>query len=87
MHLFFFWAENGHYSAEDYCSSAQSWVGAVTVCRGSDLAASGAANGVVRLWAIESDTKSIRPLYDLPLVSYGHNHKQHSLLHYLTFQC
>eukprot|EP00268_Persea_americana_P028290 TRINITY_DN27485_c0_g2_i1.p1 TRINITY_DN27485_c0_g2~~TRINITY_DN27485_c0_g2_i1.p1 ORF type:complete len:510 (+),score=93.46 TRINITY_DN27485_c0_g2_i1:106-1635(+) len=62
--------ENGGKQAEDYCSSAQSWVGAVTVCRGSDLAASGAANGVVRLWAIESDTKSIRPLYDLPLAGF-----------------
>ncbi|KAG9452814.1 hypothetical protein H6P81_005718 [Aristolochia fimbriata] len=49
------------------CSKAQSWVGAVAVCRGSDLAASGAANGVVRLWSIESATKSIRPLYSLPL--------------------
>lgn len=62
--------EDGHSVAEKYCSSAQSWVGAVTVCRGSDLAASGAANGVVRLWAIESESKSIRPLYDLPLVGF-----------------
>lgn len=39
------------------------------MCRSSDLAASGAGNGSVRLWAIESETKDIRPLFDLPLVS------------------
>jgi hypothetical protein len=39
------------------------------VCRSSDLAASGAGNGCVRLWAIESETKGIRTLFNLPLVS------------------
>ncbi|MQM04474.1 hypothetical protein Taro_037272 [Colocasia esculenta] len=52
------------------CSTAQSWVSSVAVCRGSDLAASGAANGMVRLWAVENDTASIRPLYDFPLVGF-----------------
>lgn len=46
-----------------------SWVSAVTVCGNSDLAASGAGNGSVRVWAIESETKDIKPLYDVPLVS------------------
>lgn len=63
-------AENGHHNRESHhCSSASSWVGAVTVCRNSDLAASGAGNGSVRLWAVESETKDIKPLYDVPLVS------------------
>ncbi|KAI4306339.1 hypothetical protein L6164_029626 [Bauhinia variegata] len=62
--------ENGHQNAESYnCSSAFSWVSAITVCRNSDLAASGAGNGSVRLWAIESETKDIKPLYDAPLAS------------------
>ncbi|KAK1324860.1 hypothetical protein QJS10_CPA01g00545 [Acorus calamus] len=60
--------ENGNYKAES--SSAQSWVSSVSVCRGSDLAASGAGNGVVHLWSVESDAISIRPLYDLPLVGF-----------------
>ncbi|XP_068668327.1 U3 snoRNP-associated protein-like EMB2271 [Aristolochia californica] len=51
-------------------SKAQSWVGAVAVCRGSDLAASGAANGLVRLWSIQSSTKNIQQLYALPLVGF-----------------
>ncbi|XP_023745277.1 U3 snoRNP-associated protein-like EMB2271 [Lactuca sativa] len=56
--------------AEKVCSSVNSWVSSVSVCRGSDLAASGAGNGVVRLWEIESDAKGVRPLYELPLVGY-----------------
>ncbi|XP_076900264.1 U3 snoRNP-associated protein-like EMB2271 [Bidens hawaiensis] len=51
-------------------TSACSWVSSVAVCRGSDLAASGAGNGVVRLWEIEKDAKGIQPLFDLPLVGY-----------------
>ncbi|KAJ0804337.1 putative transcription factor WD40-like family [Helianthus annuus] len=50
--------------------SACSWVSSVAVCRGSDLAASGAGNGVVRLWEIEKDAKGVRPLFELPLVGY-----------------
>ncbi|KAG0477153.1 hypothetical protein HPP92_013994 [Vanilla planifolia] len=61
--------------AEEFCkgsmsSSAQTWVGSVAVCRGSDLAASGAANGVVRLWAIVNDDKRIQPLFSYSLVGY-----------------
>lgn len=51
------------------CSSAQSWVSSVAVCRGSDLAASGAASGTVRLWALEPESRGIHPLYNFPLVS------------------
>ncbi|XP_022994784.1 U3 snoRNP-associated protein-like YAO [Cucurbita maxima] len=50
--------------------SAHSWVSSVSVCRNSDLAASGAGNGFVRLWALGSDKKDVRPLYDLPLVGF-----------------
>ncbi|KAI7732710.1 hypothetical protein M8C21_005143 [Ambrosia artemisiifolia] len=50
--------------------SACSWVSSVAVCRGSDLAASGAGNGVVRLWEIENDAKGVHPLFELPLVGY-----------------
>lgn len=62
--------DNLHPTSEKLCSSAHSWVSSVAVCRGSDLAASGAGNGVVRLWEIESDAKGIRPLFELPLVGY-----------------
>eukprot|EP00252_Welwitschia_mirabilis_P008340 TRINITY_DN2012_c0_g1_i1.p1 TRINITY_DN2012_c0_g1~~TRINITY_DN2012_c0_g1_i1.p1 ORF type:complete len:530 (+),score=109.46 TRINITY_DN2012_c0_g1_i1:133-1722(+) len=51
-------------------SPVESWVEAITVCRGSDLAASGAGNGLVRLWAIESSNKSLRPINDIPLVGF-----------------
>ncbi|CAL9111852.1 unnamed protein product [Musa acuminata var. zebrina] len=50
------------------CSSAHLWVSSVAVCRGSDLAASGAANGVACLWAVESDNKGIQPLFSYSLV-------------------
>ncbi|RWW75883.1 hypothetical protein BHE74_00016060 [Ensete ventricosum] len=36
----------------------------------SDLAASGAANGVVRLWAVESDNKGIQPLFSYSLAGF-----------------
>ncbi|XP_057250290.1 U3 snoRNP-associated protein-like EMB2271 [Beta vulgaris subsp. vulgaris] len=52
------------------CSTAQSWVGSVAVCRNSDLAASGAGNGCVRLWAINIENKGILPLFDVPMVGY-----------------
>ncbi|XP_010905427.2 U3 snoRNP-associated protein-like YAOH [Elaeis guineensis] len=61
--------ENGSCKAETY-SSAHSWVSSVAVCRRSDLAATGAANGVVRLWAIENDSKGIRPLFTYPVVGF-----------------
>lgn len=64
------YAENGHHHPENqHCSSVHSWVSAVTVCRNSDLAASGAGNGFVRLWTIENETKDIKPLHNVPLVS------------------
>ncbi|XP_062173250.1 U3 snoRNP-associated protein-like EMB2271 [Alnus glutinosa] len=63
--------ENGDHSSGSYhCQSAHSWVSSVAVCRSSDLAASGAGNGCVRLWAIESETKGIRTLFNLPLVGF-----------------
>ncbi|GJM95992.1 hypothetical protein PR202_ga12793 [Eleusine coracana subsp. coracana] len=58
--------ENGTPKHENV-SSAQSWVSAVAARKGSDLAASGAGNGLVRLWAIEPDSKGIRPIFDLKL--------------------
>ncbi|WVZ59922.1 hypothetical protein U9M48_010004 [Paspalum notatum var. saurae] len=58
--------ENGIKKSENV-SSAQSWVSAVAARRGSDLAASGAGNGVVRLWAIKPDSKGVEPLFDLEL--------------------
>uniref|UniRef100_A0A5B6ZNM4 Putative U3 small nucleolar RNA-interacting protein 2 n=1 Tax=Davidia involucrata TaxID=16924 RepID=A0A5B6ZNM4_DAVIN len=63
--------ENGICSPETDCSSAaHSWVSSVTVCRSSDLAASGAGNGSIRLWGIESESKGIRPLFELPVVGF-----------------
>ncbi|KAL6637233.1 hypothetical protein ACP70R_024805 [Stipagrostis hirtigluma subsp. patula] len=58
--------ENGIHKPENV-SSAQSWVSAVAARKGSDLAASGAGNGLVRLWAIEPDSKGIRPIFNLKL--------------------
>ncbi|CAH9078745.1 unnamed protein product [Cuscuta epithymum] len=55
---------------EGSTSSALSWVGAVAVCRSSDLAASGAGNGLVRLWKLESDSRGISPLFKIPLVGF-----------------
>ncbi|KAK1406070.1 hypothetical protein QVD17_42267 [Tagetes erecta] len=62
--------DNSEHVSEKLSPSACSWVSSVAVCRGSDLAASGAGNGVVRLWEIENDAKGIRPLFELPLVGY-----------------
>ncbi|KAF7119813.1 hypothetical protein RHSIM_Rhsim13G0120200 [Rhododendron simsii] len=63
--------ENGsQIPANHCCSSACSWVSSISVCRSSDVAASGAGNGFVRLWAIESESKGIRPLFELPLVGF-----------------
>jgi len=51
-------------------SDSLGWVQSVAVARGSDLAASGAGNGVIRLWAIEQSKHggagSLRPIGDLP---------------------
>ena len=46
----------------------EAWVGALAVCRGSDLAASGAGDGKVQLWALEEDNKHLRALHSLPVV-------------------
>ncbi|XP_042518802.1 U3 snoRNP-associated protein-like EMB2271 [Macadamia integrifolia] len=62
--------ENGSLKPENYCSAAHSWVSSVSVCSNSDLAASGAGNGAVRLWAIESESARIRLLHELPLVGF-----------------
>ncbi|KAK2448292.1 LEUNIG protein [Trifolium repens] len=63
--------ENGYHHPENHhCSSVYSWVSAVTVCRNTDLAASGAGNGFVRLWAIENEAKDIKPLHNIPLVGF-----------------
>ncbi|OIT06163.1 PREDICTED: U3 snoRNP-associated protein-like YAOH [Nicotiana attenuata] len=62
--------ENGTLNPESRSSSALSWVSALTVCRNSDLAASGAGNGSVRLWAIENESKGIRPLFELPVAGF-----------------
>ncbi|KAH9621828.1 hypothetical protein KSS87_010977 [Heliosperma pusillum] len=51
-------------------STSRSWVGAVSVCRNSDFAASGAGNGFVRLWAIESEARGIRPLFGVPVLGF-----------------
>ncbi|XP_062096910.1 U3 snoRNP-associated protein-like EMB2271 [Humulus lupulus] len=63
--------ENGNHTSERFVSSSvYSWVSSVAVCRSSDLAASGAGNGSVRLWSIGSETKDIQPLYNLPVVGF-----------------
>lgn len=70
--MIIFSTENGDDEPVSYNSSstASSWVSSVAVCRGSDLAASGAGNGFVRLWSVETGANAIRPLYELPLVSF-----------------
>ncbi|KAL2476106.1 U3 snoRNP-associated protein-like YAO [Abeliophyllum distichum] len=62
--------ENHAQDSEKLCSTALSWVSSVAVCGSSDLAASGAGNGSIRLWTIESESKGIRPLFELPLVGF-----------------
>lgn len=55
-------------------TAVQSWVSSVAVCRGSDLAASGAANGVVRLWALANDDdKFMKPLFAYSLVGFANS--------------
>ncbi|KAH0910386.1 hypothetical protein HID58_033707 [Brassica napus] len=62
--------ENGDHDNVEYNNSctASSWVSSVAVCRGSDLAASGAGNGFVHLMAVEAT--ALRPLFKLPLSGY-----------------
>ncbi|KAL0845625.1 hypothetical protein Bca101_018871 [Brassica carinata] len=59
--------ENGDHDSVN-SSTTSSWVTSVAVCRGSDLAASGAGNGFVHLMAVEAS--SIRPLFKLPLTGF-----------------
>ncbi|KAF9601146.1 hypothetical protein IFM89_017051 [Coptis chinensis] len=65
---------NAH--GQDSMPTAEKMVHSITVCRGSDLAASGGNNGVVRLWEIVRDPKRlqdqerVRSLYDVPLDGY-----------------
>lgn len=54
--------------------AAAGWVGAVAVCRGSDLAASGAGDGAVRLWGLHDGNKRLRPLHTLPTVGMPRKH-------------
>ncbi|KAF3568600.1 hypothetical protein DY000_02013997 [Brassica cretica] len=62
--------ENGDHNNVEYNNSctASSWVSSVAVCRGSDLAASGAGNGFVHFMAVEAT--ALRPLFKLPLSGY-----------------
>ncbi|KAG9147598.1 hypothetical protein Leryth_007392 [Lithospermum erythrorhizon] len=62
--------ENGTDGHGSNYSSVHSWVSSVAVCPSSDLAASGAGNGTIRLWAIENESKGINPLFELPLVGF-----------------
>lgn len=55
-------------------SEAVGWVQSVAVARGSDLAASGAGDGAIRLWAVEQSKHggagSLRPIGDLPALGF-----------------
>jgi WD40 repeat protein len=55
-------------------SEAVAWVQSVAVARGSDLAASGAGDGAVRLWAVEQSKHggagALRPLGELPALGF-----------------
>eukprot|EP00850_Spirogloea_muscicola_P018712 SM000174S03367 [mRNA] locus=s174:299591:301388:+ [translate_table: standard] len=47
--------------------AAEAWVGAVAVCAGSDMAASGAGDGAIRLWQVEDGKqRRLKPLFSLP---------------------
>eukprot|EP00897_Mesotaenium_endlicherianum_P010723 jgi/Mesen1/967/ME000012S00523 len=68
-------AANGHAEASRLSAplmggeggAAEGWVGSVAVCRGSDLAASGAGDGYVRLWGCGGEPRRLRPLHSLPV--------------------
>lgn len=62
--------ENVSQGPEHLFPSAVCWISSVAVCRSSDLAASGAGNGLVRLWAIEPEMKGLSPLFELPVVGF-----------------
>ena len=56
------------HSVSSEVGAAESWVGAVAVCRASDLAASGAGDGSVQLWALQDTNRVLEPLHKLPVV-------------------
>lgn len=58
----------GHTAEGSDGGMAAHWVGAVAACRGSDLAASGAGDGVVKLWHCDLSRFKLRPLAALPTV-------------------
>lgn len=62
---------NGDIEHSVACDSSsfgvESWVSAMAVCRGSDLAASGAGDGLVHLWALEEDNRNLQALHSLPV--------------------
>ncbi|GMH27706.1 hypothetical protein Nepgr_029549 [Nepenthes gracilis] len=69
---------NGHIEdnsrkVDNPCSTAQSWVSSVAVCPNSDLAVSGAANGFLRLWAIESENRGMQSLFHLPVTGFANS--------------
>lgn len=48
--------------------AAATWVGSVAVCRGSDLVASGAGDGVIKLWkAPDASGRALTPVGGLPV--------------------
>ncbi|GAB2262583.1 hypothetical protein Droror1_Dr00003580 [Drosera rotundifolia] len=62
--------ENKSFNADSACSTAQSWVGSVAVCPNSDLAASGAGNGLIGVWAIENENRSMKSLFQIPTTGF-----------------
>nr|XP_027085767.1 U3 snoRNP-associated protein-like EMB2271 [Coffea arabica]XP_027085769.1 U3 snoRNP-associated protein-like EMB2271 [Coffea arabica] len=62
--------ENGDQSPQNLSPLARSWISSICICRSSDLAASGAGNGSVHLWTIQSESQGISPLFQLPLVGF-----------------
>ncbi|XP_027085767.2 U3 snoRNP-associated protein-like EMB2271 [Coffea arabica] len=62
--------ENGDQSPQNLSPLARSWISSICICRSSDLAASGAGNGSVHLWTIQSESHGISPLFQLPLVGF-----------------
>eukprot|EP00899_Mesostigma_viride_P002451 jgi/Mesvir1/12206/Mv00435-RA.1 len=57
-------------SAASSSPAAEAWVSAVACCRGTDLAASGAGSGFIRLWGAESGNRALRPLHALPATGF-----------------
>lgn len=62
--------ENGDHATGNTVHRHVLWSIQLLFCkRGSGLVASGAGNGFVRLWGVESESRAIQSLYQLPLVS------------------